>query len=302
MERSKNHIAGIIPIAGSSLNFGFDWHDCMMPIGNNYLALERSALECAYAGCSSIWVVSTDNILPLVRNRMKDFILDPVYQDHRFSSRKYYLNNIKNYRNIPIFYISIPPRSFDKFDSLPYSIVYGAKFSLTITDKVSQWIKPDSFYVSFPMGTYEPVLARPVRKQLINNIPVILQHDNKTVRDNEYLGFTFFPQDIPQFTDIIKAGVRKTFRNENGDLTLLPKEERFEAARYDLNKVFGNYNPPNTYIRNVRWYYNISNWKNYRLFLGSVENSYLNKRRPNFIKARHISDFKFSEEEENGNV
>ena len=44
------HLAGIIPIAGQKLDFDFPWHDCMQPIGKNYLAIEHSIVECIYAG------------------------------------------------------------------------------------------------------------------------------------------------------------------------------------------------------------------------------------------------------------
>ena len=45
------HLAGIVPVAGQKLDFNFPWHDCMQPIGRNYLAIERAILECVCAGC-----------------------------------------------------------------------------------------------------------------------------------------------------------------------------------------------------------------------------------------------------------
>ena len=51
------HLAGIIPVAGQPLEFNMPWHDSLMPIAPDYLALERSVVECAYAGCETIWIV-----------------------------------------------------------------------------------------------------------------------------------------------------------------------------------------------------------------------------------------------------
>lgn len=297
MEKFTNHTAGIIPVSGARLNFGFDWHDCMMPVGFNYLAVERCALECAYAGCSSIWLVSTDNIIPLLRNRMRDFILDPIYQDVRFTNWQHNLYNVKNSRVIPIFYLSIPPKAIDRADSLAYSVVYGAAFSSKIASRVSEWVVPDTYYVSFPYGAYEPAHARMCRKRILKKLPVMLEYEGKTVRDNEYLGFSFTNKDIPDFMKIIKAGVRKTYTDENGELRNLPKEQQYEATKYNLGKVFGNYNPPDLFTRKLKWYYNISSWNLYRKFIGTPQNLYLNQRKPDFLTARHIKDFKFSEEE-----
>ena len=49
------HLAGVVPVAGPSLDFGFPWHDSLQPISENYLAVERCIVECAYAGCDRDW-------------------------------------------------------------------------------------------------------------------------------------------------------------------------------------------------------------------------------------------------------
>ena len=73
------HLAGIIPVAGQPLDFNFPWHDCLQPIGKNYLAIERSALECAFAGCDTIWIACNDDMQPLIKSRIGDYVQDPVY-------------------------------------------------------------------------------------------------------------------------------------------------------------------------------------------------------------------------------
>ena len=68
------HLAGIIPVAGQPLDFNFDWSDCLMPLAPNYTAVERSVIECAYAGCETIWLVCNNDIAPLVRLQVGDYI------------------------------------------------------------------------------------------------------------------------------------------------------------------------------------------------------------------------------------
>ena len=60
---SSFHLAGIVPIAGQKLDFDFPWHDCLQPINKNYLAAERAVLECAYAGCETIWMICREQDL-----------------------------------------------------------------------------------------------------------------------------------------------------------------------------------------------------------------------------------------------
>jgi len=73
------HLAGIVPVAGQKLDFNFPWHDCLQPIGKNYLAVERAVLECAYAGCETIWVVCHNDMQPLIKHRLGEYVLDPVF-------------------------------------------------------------------------------------------------------------------------------------------------------------------------------------------------------------------------------
>ncbi len=76
---SSFHLAGIIPVAGKDQNFDLPWHESMMPLAKDYLAIERSVLECAYAGCETIWIVCNDDMQPLIRHRIGDYVYDPVW-------------------------------------------------------------------------------------------------------------------------------------------------------------------------------------------------------------------------------
>ena len=61
-----NNLVGIVPISGhDAFDFEQPWPNCMMPIGPAYSLLEAAVVECAYAGCKSIWIVVNDDVGPL---------------------------------------------------------------------------------------------------------------------------------------------------------------------------------------------------------------------------------------------
>ena len=59
----SNHVVGIVPLVTEPMDFNLDWHDSLMPIAPNYYAVERAVLECAYAGCKTIWIVANDDTI-----------------------------------------------------------------------------------------------------------------------------------------------------------------------------------------------------------------------------------------------
>ena len=41
INKNAFHLAGIIPVSGHKKDFGFEWDNVMMPIAENYTAIER---------------------------------------------------------------------------------------------------------------------------------------------------------------------------------------------------------------------------------------------------------------------
>jgi hypothetical protein len=296
MEPIKNIIAGIVPVAGQRSDFNFDFHDCMVPLGPDYLAIERAVYECAFAGCSSIWVVCNDDIAPLIRRRMKDFILDPIYEDFKFSKRKFFLKDVKNQKLIPIFYVPVHPKFRDRVDSLAFSIVQGAMYANKVAKRISEASTPSMFYVAFPFGAYEPTFIRSLRKEMTKGNTVMACYNNESIKTGAYLGFSFKPEKIKDFFSKIKEGARKTYRDEDGELVTLPKEKQFRSRYFTLQNIFNDYE--SDVQKNIRWYYGIYCWHSYRNFLATDQNYYLNLRKPKFLRARHISEFKYKYNEE----
>mgnify|MGYP003645077691 CR=1 FL=1 len=106
MSRPHDHMVGVIPVAGFDSDFGFPWPACMQPIAKNYLAIERSVVECAYAGADTIWIVCNDDVQPLIRHRLGEYVQDPVWLYRKFDRHAY-----ENKKPIPIFYAPINPKS-----------------------------------------------------------------------------------------------------------------------------------------------------------------------------------------------
>ncbi len=154
------HLAGIVPVAGQKLDFNVPWHDSMQPIGQNYLAVERAVVECAYAGCETIWVVCHKDMQPLIRYRLGEWINDPVYL-----YRKHDPNPTgETRRPIPIYYVPVHPKDREKRDCLGWSVLYGAESAFWMAKQISKWLIPDKYYVAFPYGVYKPELLREHRK------------------------------------------------------------------------------------------------------------------------------------------
>ena len=107
------HLAGIVPVAGQPLDFNMPWHDSLMPISQNYLAVERAVIECAYAGCETIWLICHTDMQPLIRHRLGDYVQDPVW-----INRRYELQRDKFHKPVPIHYVPIHPRDREKRELL----------------------------------------------------------------------------------------------------------------------------------------------------------------------------------------
>ena len=60
------HLAGIIPVAGMPANINLELPNCMAMIAENYTAIEHAVVQCAYAGCETIWIVCNDDVAPII--------------------------------------------------------------------------------------------------------------------------------------------------------------------------------------------------------------------------------------------
>jgi hypothetical protein len=148
--------------------------------------------------------------------------------------------------------------------------LYGALSAYYTSKQVSKWVAPDRYYAAFPYGAYCPEFLREHRKKISSDRPFFLSYAGKTVRDNEYLGFTF---DSDEFIRIRREFRRKATgtRQKGGQFPnkVLPLEERWSARFFSLDKIFGSVNINSVEVVEVPWYWNIDNWEGLKEFLSS---------------------------------
>ena len=260
---SSFHLAGIVPVASQPLDFNFPWHDSLMPIGKDYLAVERAVLECAWAGCETIWVVCHRDMQPIIKNRIGEWIQDPNW----LIQKQLYMSNY--YRRIPVYYVPIHPKDKDKRDCLGWSALYGALSAYHISRKISKWVIPDKFYCAFPYGVYDPSQLRKQRKKISSKAPFFLTSEGKSVKNGEYLGFTFDGEDFK----VCRRELRKEGtpgRNEETGRKL-PPEERWSARFFPIDKVFKHVIMGAEDGFEIEGYHKIDSWKDYTKYIASGE-------------------------------
>ena len=261
INKHRFSLAGVVPVDGQPLDFDFPWHDCLMPIGQNFLAVERAIYDCALAGCNTIWVVCSKDIQPLIRYRLGDYILDPHYffKEARFG--KY-----PKEKQIPIYYVPVHPKDEGRRNSLSWSIITGAHNSWVVSRKISRWTTPDKYFVSFPYSAFHSPFLASSRTKIRSEQPFCVSFENKTFKDGLYLPFTFSCEDY--------LITRRKFRAEekrirDKDFNIIPAEERFSGRFFTHDQVFSEIDQENLDILEVSWYYDISSWQGLKTWLSS---------------------------------
>jgi hypothetical protein len=268
------HLAGVVPVASQPLDFGFPWHDSLMPIGKNYLAVERAVLECAWAGCETIWVVCHRDMQPIIKERLGEWIQDPNW----LLQKELYPSNVQ--RRLPIYYVPIHPKDRDRRDCLGWSVLYGALSAYHISRKISKWVIPDKYYCAFPYGVYDPSQIRKQRKNISSNRSFFLTSQGKSVKNGEYLGFTFDGEDFKT----CRRELRKEGTPGSDDKTgrMLPPEKRWSARFFSLDKVFKYVIMNKESGHEIDGYHKIDSWEDYTRFISSGETY----EKPEFFKPR----------------
>lgn len=271
---NKFHLAGIIPVAGQKLDFKFPWHDCMMPVANDFLAIENAIIQCSYAGCETIWIVAHREMQPILRHRIGDWVYDrsSLYQA-RFSEMP---SNVL--REIPIYYVPIHPKDRDRRDCLAWSVIYGSLRAFHLSKVISSWVVPDKYFVSFPYGITCLESIFKSRELISSSKNFYMSYNGKTVRDGEYLPFTFDKEDFLKFRRVIREGtgiftnvVWDPVKNTVASQDRLPLDQQYSARGFTLDKVFGCATIEGNHVVETAWYYNIDNWEKYLEYMASSE-------------------------------
>jgi len=232
-----------------------------MPIGPNYLAVERSVLECAHAGCNTIWIVCNDDVTPLIRYQVGEMIQDPVYNYRHFEHNK---KEFK--RPIRIYYVPLDIRDINKRDNLAWSAIHGAKTANKILRKISFHLAPDKFWISWPYGYSCPIAVRDFRANLAKE-DVMFSYQGKTVKNNLYLGHTLTIEQINQLITESKTRSTGYWSDPETRKKKHSTEERFSYRNFDLKEVFETIDCFSYNKIEVEKYYSLDSWQNYCHFL-----------------------------------
>jgi len=257
MEIEPNHLAGLIPITGQDLDFNMPWHDSMQPLNKNYLAIEHAVLECAMAGCNTIWIACNDDFQPLIKSRLGEYVLDPVWSNRTYSK---FPEEHKKY--IPIFYVPIHSKDLSKRDCLSWGVIYAAQIAYRVSMDLSKWIAPSKYYVSFPYGVYDFTFLRKHR-DILQKENILLTYNDKSVINNEYLSFTFGVDEFLEFRRIIRKGTGIISPGKYEEKERLPLSERWSARHFTVEEVFKPLEQLGESEIGVEEYYNISSWDGY---------------------------------------
>tara|TARA_R100000008_G_C3557011_1_gene153805 strand:+ start:38 stop:955 length:918 start_codon:yes stop_codon:yes gene_type:complete len=274
INKNAFHLAGIIPVSGHTKDFGFQWDNVMMPIAENYTAIERSVMECAYAGCETIWIVCNKDMQPLIRYRIGEMVQDPVWYGRVLSAHPE-----AQRKQIPIYYVAIHPKDRDRIDCYAWSILHGANTAYWVSKQMSTWLTPDKYYVSFPLSVYPENAPRKYRAKISSENNFFFCYNDKTVKDGQYLGFSFGPQDFIESRRVIRKEGTKQWKNSGTSMPTekLPLEERWSARYFSLDKVFEPVIIIESNVKELEWFHDLSSWENYSNFFASEESKQIKR-------------------------
>jgi hypothetical protein len=240
---ANNHLAGIIPVAGQPLDFNFPWHDCLMPVAQDYHAIERAVHTAALAGCDTIWIVLDRATAPIIRKKVGEWVYDPEYvwkKPMPFAQK----------REIPIYYIPIKTKDKGRRDSNGWSALYAGKVISAVSRRISKWTSPDRYFVVSPYGIIDDQIIKDNRSEIRSGQPIAFSVNNTSFKDNTYLPFVMTEQERKAYHEFCRV-------NNTGD-----------DADKDWSYIFSTADIQKYRQVTPNWYYNISKWDQYAAMIG----------------------------------
>ena len=259
-----NHLAGIIPVSSIPLQYNIPYHPCLLPLDDEYLMIHRSIMECAWAGCETIWIVADPDITPVFKKVVGDFVYDPV---------NYYrpLDPDKRAKRttIPIYFTTIDVRNRGKRDSYGWSIIEGAYMAYRVSNQLSKWVVPEMYYVSFPWALYPPEIVREHRRVISSSQRFRITTRGEGIEKGKMLGFTFNKDDFINCRSWVRKNGTGKYKpggqlSEEGiPIELLPPEERWSGRHFELHEVFSQLGRNYSKL-DLPYYYDATSFKGYR--------------------------------------
>ena len=278
-------LAGIIPIANMKTDHENPLPEVLIPVDNGFSAIQKSVYECAMAGCSTIWIVANDDLIPLVRKIVGEWVYDPVYYARNYS--KFYKEHRKE---VPIYYVPIHPKDRDRRDSYGWSVIHGIHSAWRTSYRLSQWIVPQKYYISFPMGLFDVGQVREYRKEIKDKEKnFFFTHENKTVKDDLPLSFTMTGEDFKLCRRHINKKTSKEYLpplpGQQYPTQKIPLSQRWSARRFPLSEIFQPLATEQERATKIElaWFYDGTTWCQYIDYITSdhiIEKPYKELVRP----------------------
>ena len=295
-----SHIAGIIPVANLNHDFDGPISPLLMPVARGYTAIQKSVFECAIAGCRTIWIVCNNDVAPLIRHVIGDWIYDPVYL-----SRPHVQFPSEHQREIPIYYVSLHPKDMKRRDSYGWSVLYGINSAWRVANIISQWLIPEKYFISFPLALYNIYSLRGSRRKIASiESNYFLSYKGKTVKDNCPLVFTMRGEDFIECRRHVNKLTTREYRNPDPSQKFpqekLPLLERWSARHFDFETVFAKVEEAGATHDALEWFYDMSYWEEYCAFLGS--DNFIKKPANSLTRAHKHATIPYRVEEGNENT
>ena len=265
------HLAGIVPIANVKTDHSNVLPEVLVPVDNGFAAIQKSVYECALAGCNTIWIVANDDMIPIVRKTVGEWIYDPVYYRRDFS--KFYSEQRKE---VPIYYVPIHPKDRERRDSYGWSVLCGIHSAWRASYKLSQWIIPQKYYVSFPLGLFDVECVRTHRREISHKEKNFLfSFEDQTIKQSLPLSFTMTGEDFKLCRRHINQLTTKEYLppspGQQYPTEKLPLTQRWSARHFPLSEVFQplETGTKQTIKVEVEWFYDARAWSTYVEYLAS---------------------------------
>ena len=264
------HLSGIIPIANYETELEISFPELLLPVSDGFNLIQKSVYECAAAGCNTIWIVANDDLAPIIRKTVGDWVYDPVYYKRDMESKFY--SQLR--KEVPIYYVGIKPKDQNKRDSYGWSILEGIQAAYMTSYKISKWLTPEKYFISFPFGVFDIYFIRQHRKLIRDKQQnLFFKYNGQSVVDNQYLPFTMTGEDFKLCRRAINQKTTREYLPPLPDQKYpshkLPLHQRWSARHFTLSEIYEPLNEtPHTSV-DLEWHYDVSTWSGYVEYISS---------------------------------
>ena len=266
----STHLSGIIPIANYETDLNVSFPELLLPVGDGFNLIQKSVYECAAAGCNTIWIVANDDLAPIIRKTVGDWVYDPVYYKRDLESKFY--SQLR--KEVPIYYVGIKPKDQKKRDSYGWSILEGIHASYMTSYKISKWLTPEKYFISFPFGVYDIYFIRQHRKLIRDKqTNLFFKYNGESVINNQYLPFTMKGEDFKLCRRAINQKTTREYLpplpGQQYPSQKLPLHQRWSAQHFTLSEIYEPLSTTPHESVELDWYYDVSKWAAYVEYISS---------------------------------